>query len=101
MRAICGAVIAAGALIGLGLACIGEGMRYAGFINHDANSDVIFVKFRDMDTALLVTFVGLAIVAVIGLVIAFVGLAYHHQRRHHEMLHLQGRPVEGTHRVGV
>jgi hypothetical protein len=29
--------------------------------------------------------------AVIGLGIAFVGLAYHHHRRHHEMLHLYGQ----------
>jgi hypothetical protein len=101
MRAICGAVIAAGALIGLGLACIGEGARYAVYTNHDIEGKVQFVKFYDMDTALIAVFLGLAIMAIIGLTITFVGLAYHHQRRHHEMLHLQGRPVEGTHRVGV
>jgi hypothetical protein len=101
MRAICGAVIAAGALIGLGLACIGEGVRYAGFTNHDIDSKVVWVRFFDMDTALCASFLGLAIMAIIGLVLAFIGLAYHHQRRHHEMMHLQGRPVEGTHRVGV
>jgi hypothetical protein len=101
MRAICGAVIAAGALIGLGLACIGEGLRYASYPYHDAEAKLQYVKFHEMDTALIVTFVGLAIMALIGLALAFVGLAYHHQRRHHEMMHLQGQGVEGTHRVGV
>jgi hypothetical protein len=101
MRAICGAVIAAGALIGLGLACIGEGLRYANYNFKDNADNIQYIPFKHMDTALMVTFVGLALVAIIGLVLAFVGLAYHHQRRHHEMLTLQGRPVEGTHRVGV
>ena len=101
MRAICGAVIAAGALMGLGLACIGEGLRYAIYNYHNENGQLQYVKFHEMDTALIATFVGLAIMALIGLGITFVGLAYHHQRRHHEMLHLQGRPVEETHRVGV
>ena len=101
MRAICGAVITAGALIGLGLATIGEGLRYAIYTYHDGSGSLQYVKFHEMDTALIVTFVGLAIMAIIGLAATFVGLAYHHQRRHHEMMHLQGRPVEGTHRVGV
>ncbi|HBI43873.1 MAG TPA: hypothetical protein DDY78_13640 [Planctomycetales bacterium] len=101
MRAICGAVIAAGALIGLGLACIGEGLRYASYPYHDADSHLQYVKFHEMDTALIAVFIGLALMALIGLGLTFLGLAYHHHRRHHEMLHLQGRGVEGTHRVGV
>jgi hypothetical protein len=101
MRAICGAVIAAGALIGLGLATIGEGLRYAIYNYHDADGHLQYVKFHEMDTALIATFVGLAIMALIGLGLTFLGLAYHHHRRHHEMLHAQGRTVDGTHRVGV
>jgi hypothetical protein len=101
MRAICGAVIAAGAFIGLGLATIGEGTRYASYPYHDAEGKLEFVKFFEMDTALVVTFVGLAIMALIGLALAFIGLAYYHHHRHHELLHLQGRTAEGTHRVGV
>ena len=31
MRALCGAIIAAGALVGLGLAAVGIGTRYQGF----------------------------------------------------------------------
>ena len=99
MRAICGAVIAAGAFIGLGLTSIGEGLRYANY--HDADSHLQSVKFHEMDTALIAVFFGLAIMAIIGLILSFIGLAYEHHHRHHELLHLQGRPVEGTHRVGV
>jgi len=101
MRAICGAVLAAGAFIGLGLTSIGEALRYAGYPYHDEKGTLQFVKFHEMDTALIAVFVGLAIMAIIGLVITFIGLAYEHHHRHHELLHLQGRPVEGTHRVGV
>ncbi len=101
MRAICGAVIAAGAFIGLGLTSIGEGLRYASYPYHDGDGHLQFVKFHEMDTALIAVFVGLAIMAVIGLILSFIGLAYEHHHRHHELLHLQGRPVEGTHRVGV
>ena len=101
MRAICGAIIAAGAFIGVGLATIGEGLRYAAYTYHDGDGHLQFVKFHEMDTALIAVFVGLAIMSIIGLALAFIGLAYHHHRRHHEMLHLQGRTVDGAHRVGV
>jgi hypothetical protein len=101
MRAICGAILAAGACIALGLTSIGEGLRYASYPYHDVNGNLQYVKFHEMDTALIATFVGLAIMAIIGLILAFVGLAYHHQRRHHEMMHLQGRAADGTPRVGV
>jgi hypothetical protein len=101
MRAICGAIIAAGAFIGLGLTSIGEGMRYAGFNYHDPEGHLQYVKFHEMDTALIVTFVGLAIMAIIGLVLAYIGLAYEHHHHHHELLHLQGRTADGTPRVGV
>ena len=101
MRAISGAVIAAGALIGLGLATIGEGLRYASYPYHNADGQLQYVKFHEMDTALIATFVGLAIMALIGLGITYLGLAYEHHHHHHELLHLQGRGAEGTHRVGV
>ena len=38
-----------------------------------------------MDKSLVFILVFLTIVAIIGLGIAFVGLAYHHHRRHHEL----------------
>jgi hypothetical protein len=94
--------MAAGAMVGLGLACIGEGMRYQTNAFHSGEGNQIaWVRFYDMDTALLATFIGLAIMAIIGLIITFIGLSYEHHHRHHELLHLQGRTAEGTHRVGV
>jgi hypothetical protein len=88
MRALCGAIISAGALIGLGLFAIGVGMRYSTQPYHDLQTgEVQFVHLRHIDTALIVTLVTLLMVLVIGLGIAFLGLAYHHHRRHMEMLH--------------
>jgi hypothetical protein len=84
MRALCGAIITAGALIGLGLTAIGVGERYR-LEKYDPSGDHI-VHLGDMDRPLVFTIVFLTAVAVIGLGIAFLGLAYHHHRRHHEHL---------------
>jgi formate hydrogenlyase subunit 3/multisubunit Na+/H+ antiporter MnhD subunit len=83
MRAICGAIIAAGSLVGLGLLSMGIGSRYQLISQHE----IEYVKLKDLDTALLLILVFLIISALIGLGIAFVGLAYHHHRRYHEHLH--------------
>lgn len=90
MRALCGSIIAAGALIGLGLFSIGLGQRYQGqpYRGKDA-----FVKFIELDTSLMIAFVVLLAAALVGLGIAFVGLAYHHERRHYERLHLAGGKI--------
>ncbi|MDB5310116.1 MAG: hypothetical protein JWO38_4318 [Gemmataceae bacterium] len=79
MRALCGAIIAAGALIGLGLTALGFGTRYA----HDwsRGDETHLVHLSQMDRPLVFILVFLTSVAVIGLGIAFVGLAYHHHRR--------------------
>ena len=45
MRALCGAIITAGALIGLGLTAIGLGQRYQTF-----PEDKGFVLFKNLDT---------------------------------------------------
>jgi hypothetical protein len=90
MRALCGAIIAAGALIGLGLTAIGIGTRYAEFARYETQATNYIVKWRELDGALLFTIVFLTAAAVIGLGIAFVGLAYHHHRRHHEHLRALG-----------
>jgi hypothetical protein len=91
MRALCGAIITAGAVIGLGLAAIGHGTRYAQTIAVDKDTNQFTVatldKFEHVDKPLLFIIVFLTLVALTGLGIAFVGLAYHHHRRHHEMLH--------------
>jgi len=90
MRALCGAIITAGALIGLGLAGLGFGTRYQSvFLQRDANNRVILLHWGDIDPPLMVVLVLLVLAALVGLGIAFLGLAYHHHRRHHEMLHHQ------------
>jgi len=89
MRAICGSIIAAGALIGLGLTALAYGVRFQTFgpsvIN--PNSNQIYGV-----PSLTLILVLLAIFAGIGLGIAFVGLTFHHERRYYEM----AREKDGT-----
>src|SRR5947209_7851589 len=85
MRALCGSIIAAGALIGLGLATIGIGTRSQN-IDRSAQHPH-WVKFSEMDSSLIFTLVLLVATLVIGLGIAFVGLALHHERRKREHEH--------------
>jgi hypothetical protein len=88
MRALCGAIIAAGAMIGLGLWTVGVGYRYNQYPYVDPEGHPQWVHFRHLDTALQVSLVATLAGLAIGLGIAFVGLAYHHHRRHMEMLHM-------------
>jgi hypothetical protein len=87
MRALCGAIISAGALIALGLWTLGVGCRY----NHGGigpfEPDRPYIPLKNLDTAFIVSLVILLAALAIGLGIAFVGLAYHHHRRTMEMLH--------------
>jgi hypothetical protein len=92
MRALCGAIITAGAMIGLGLAAIGFGTRYhTGLENVDKDGNPILLHLYQMDKPLVFILAFMTITALIGLGIAFVGLAYHQHRRTHEILHLHGR----------
>jgi hypothetical protein len=84
MRALCGAIMAAGAFIGLGLTAIGIGMRYQ--IVRDDAGHYTSLAWQKMDPALLVIIVMLVLAALTGIGVAFLGLMYHHHRRHHEML---------------
>jgi hypothetical protein len=86
MRAICGAIIAAGALIGLGLTAVGIGTRYQGFSDRTVSNEPIYLKFGQLDSAYIFILAMLAVGLVIGLAVAFIGLAYHHERRHRERL---------------
>jgi len=95
MRALCGAIIAAGAAIGLGLTAIGIGSRYVREQSVTPQGDPPLVHLSQMDRPLLFILVFLTCVAVIGLAIAFLGLAYHHARREREH-HLERERV--THR---
>jgi hypothetical protein len=93
MRPLCGAILTAGALIALGLFSLGHGTRYAGFAERNAEGhfrEDIWVKISQMDTPLLVILVLLVASLIIGLGMTFVGLAYHHHKRHLELLHTHG-----------
>lgn len=82
MRALCGAIITAGALIGLGLTAIGYGIRYQNFdATPNADTHQLYAA-----PSLAIIEVTLLIAVIIGLGVAFLGLAFHHYRRHHEML---------------
>ena len=105
MRALCGAIITAGALIGLGLAGLGIGTRYQGFAERvEVGGELRFLHFRELDTPLMFIVVVLAAAVLVGLGIAFVGLAYHHERRMHERARLHGTttvPSTGIQNVGT
>jgi hypothetical protein len=105
MRAICGAIITAGAVIGLGLTALGIGTRYqmervpTAIVDGKTSLEPSLVLMHQMDRPLIFILVFLTCVAIIGLGIAFVGLAYHHHRRHHELLLARER-VTGPQRMG-
>jgi hypothetical protein len=92
MRPICGAIIVAGALIGLGLTAIGFGTRYhTGLENVDKDGNPILLHLYQMDTPLVFIMVFLTSMAIIGLGIAILGLSYHHHKRHVELEHAHRR----------
>ena len=91
MRALCGAIITAGALIGLGLAAMGIGTRYASFYNRNSETGAVdfensYIRFKDLDNPMKVCVVVLVGASLVGLAITFVGLAFHHERRYRESL---------------
>jgi hypothetical protein len=81
MRAICGAIIAAGALIGLGLTAVGFGIRFQNFGKIPPDDAGVFYATPSLMICLVTSVVG----ALIGLAIAFLGLAFHHERRYREL----------------
>jgi hypothetical protein len=104
MRALCGAIITAGAVIGLGITAVGFSGRYHAQNKTETDTkvsdkpaksiDVSFPhpdKLHEVDKPLFVIMVFLILVALTGLAIAFVGLAYHHHRRYHEHLREEQR----------
>jgi hypothetical protein len=95
MRALCGAIITAAALLGLGLTAIGYGNRYHATAQWDKETKA-WVQTNpehldQLDKSLLFCIAYLACAGVIGFGIAFFGLAYHHHRRYHEHLREHGR----------
>ena len=84
MRALCGAIITAGALIGLGLTAIGIGQRYSMERAWGTDGEPVLIHLNKMDRPLIFILMFLTCVAIVGLGIAIVGLAYHHHRRERE-----------------
>ena len=80
MRALCASIITAGALVGLGLSAVGVGMRYQNLVARDPAS-ITYVKWVQLDTPMMLIIVTLLATLLVGLGTAFVGLAYHHERR--------------------
>jgi hypothetical protein len=102
MRALCGAIITAGALIGLGLAALGFGTRYHGVLaDLDSQGHIQQIPWGQIDRPLILILVVLILAALVGFGIAFLGLAYHHHRRHHELLHHHHHPEGITERPAV
>jgi len=85
MRALCGAIVTAGALIGLGLTALGLGERYSSF-RETVDGHPVIIHLGYIDGPLLFALVFLTSVAIVGLGITFLGLAYHHHRREREHL---------------
>ena len=84
MRALSGAIITAGALIGLGLTALGIGTRYTREFVSQQDGEPMLVRLSQMDRPLVFVLVFLTCAAVIGLGITIAGLAYHHLRRERE-----------------
>ena len=83
MRALCGAIIAAGALVGLGLTALAYAIRFQAFGPELKHSESGQLYGTPTMTLILVV---LLIAMLIGVGIAFIGLAFHHERRHREHL---------------
>ncbi len=96
MRALCGAIISGGALIGLGLTALGIGTRYQAFARPDASNVPILIHFHEMDTTLIAISVVLFASLLVGICLAIIGLAYHHHRRYHEMFGTRGSGATDT-----
>jgi hypothetical protein len=85
MRALCGAIITAGATIGLGLTALGFGIRFQSLGTQEHDGHIYGIP--TMATILIV----ILLTVIIGLGISFLGLMFHHIRRHHELQRDLGR----------
>ncbi|MDB5336714.1 MAG: hypothetical protein JWN70_2333 [Planctomycetaceae bacterium] len=90
MRALCGAIITAGALIGLGLTALAYGIRFQSLGNQLNPTSNQLYGAPSLILILVVLVVGL----VTGIGIAFLGLMYHHERRYMEQRGAFGSPSE-------
>ena len=94
MRALCGAIISAGALIGLGLTALGYGLRYQSFGVDAVNTQTHqLYGIPSLVLILVVLLLGL----LIGVVVAFIGLAFHHERRYRELKEHEDKGLTASH----
>jgi ABC-type Fe3+ transport system permease subunit len=70
---------------------IGIGLRYQSYPYHNSAGEAQWVLFKHLDTSLMIGLVALLLCLGIGIAVAFLGLAYHHHRRHYEFLREHGR----------
>jgi multisubunit Na+/H+ antiporter MnhB subunit len=82
MRALCGSIITAGALIGLGLTALAFGTRFQSVAEKHAEG--AFQGSYYGAPSITIALVVLLIAVFVGLAVAFVGLAFHHERRNRE-----------------
>lgn len=103
MRPLCGAIIVAGALIGLGQTALAFGTRYGQTVGleRDGQGQIVQLHLSQMDRPLVFVLVFLTCAAVIGLGVMFVGLAYHHHKREREHLHLHTAGGQPSPRISV
>jgi ABC-type Na+ efflux pump permease subunit len=94
MRALCGAILAAGAMIGLGLTAIGYGIRYQTYSHSEVNPNTNQLYGAP---SLMIILVVLLVGVGIGLGVAFLGLAFHHYRRYQEHLQRTRGGAPGPH----
>ena len=86
MRALCGAIITAGAMVGLGLTALAFAIRFQGStLTHGDPPQLYGIP------SMMVIMVVLILALIIGMGIAFLGLTFHHQRRHYELERDLGR----------
>jgi hypothetical protein len=84
MRALCGSIITAGALVGLGLTALAFGIRFQAISERHADGSFQGVYYGV--PSMMFILVVLAAALAIGFGIAFIGLAFHHERRFREAM---------------
>jgi len=94
MRALCASIITAGAMIGLGLVAVGLGLRYQNLAAANAAA-IEYVRWRQLDTPVMLILVILLAALLSGIAATFLGLAYHHERRHFERSRGVGEVTSG------
>jgi hypothetical protein len=93
MRALCGAIITAASIIGLGITALAFGHRYSSG-PRTPEGQPVHIHLDQMDGPLQFVLVFLSCLTIIGLGLTFLGLAYHHHRRERE--HLLHRAQAGV-----